>query len=288
MHTSELDWTWKGCKINLGMDEVGNGPLILLLPALSSISTRTEMKPLMTLLAPRFRTVSVDWPGFGPLSRPAVSWTPDAMVSFLEYAIETLGGHFYCVIAAGHAATYVLNYVSKYPNSVDKLILIAPTWRGPLPTMAGRQHSLFAKIRQSVESHFFGPVLYRLNVNPVMVKMMVAGHVYSDKNWLSGKRLEEKQKVTEGKNARFASAAFVTGGLDLVSSRDEFLAIARKVSAPILLVYGAEAPPRSKAEMEAFSELQGVQTARLEKGKLSLYEEFPDDIAKHIEEFLAP
>src|SRR5262249_16231783 len=270
VRTSELHWTWKGCNINLCMDETGKGPPILFLPALSSISTRAEMKPLMILFAPRFHTITVDWPGFGTRPRPPVSWTPDAMVSFLKYAVETFGGHLYSVIAAGHSATYMLNYVSNHPYSVDKLVLIAPTWRGPLPTMAGRQRPFFAKIKRSVESNLVGPVLYRLNVNSLMVKIMVAVHVYSDKNWLFGSRLEDKRKVIEAENARFASAAFVTGGLDLVSSRDEFLAIARKISAPVLLVYGAETPPRSKSEMEALSDLPGIRTVRLEKGKLSV------------------
>jgi pimeloyl-ACP methyl ester carboxylesterase len=284
--SSELGWTWSSHKIRLGMDQVGEGPSVLFLPALSSVSTRTEMKPLIGLLSSRFRTISIDWPGFGTGPRPAVSWTPDAMVSFLDYAVETLGGCFHSIVAAGHSATYTLNHVSKHPGSVDKLVLLAPTWRGPLPTMAGGQRPLFAKIKRSVESRFVGPILYRLNVNPLMVRMMVAGHVYSNKNWLSGTRLEEKRDVTEGANARFGSAAFVTGGLDLVASRSEFLALAEKVVAPILLVYGAETPSRSRAEMEALSKVRGVQTVRLEKGKLSIYEEFPDQVANEVRRFL--
>jgi pimeloyl-ACP methyl ester carboxylesterase len=222
----------------------------------------------MDLLASRFHAISIDWPGFGTQSRPPLSWTPDAMASFLEYAIEALGGTFYSIVAAGHSATYVLNYLSKHTIAADTVVLIAPTWRGPPPTMAGRQHPLFGKVKRSIESDFFGPFLYRLNVNPFMVKMMVAGHVYSDKKWLSGVRMQEKRKVTEGENARFASAAFVAGGLDLLSSRNEFLKLASNVSAPILLVYGAQTPPRSRAEMEALSELPGVQTALLHRGKL--------------------
>jgi hypothetical protein len=35
-----------------------------------------------------------------------------------------------------------------------------------------------------------GSLLYRLNVNSLVVGKMVAGHVYSDPTWLSGERLE--------------------------------------------------------------------------------------------------
>ena len=54
----------------LGLDEAGDVPSVLLLPALSSISTRGEMHPLMERLASQFRVVAIDWPGFGTRSRP--------------------------------------------------------------------------------------------------------------------------------------------------------------------------------------------------------------------------
>jgi hypothetical protein len=65
-------------EVALGMDDAGNGPTVVLLPALSSISTREEMRPLFDRLAPNFRVVTVDWPGFGNQARPQIDWTPIA------------------------------------------------------------------------------------------------------------------------------------------------------------------------------------------------------------------
>ncbi len=87
MMTRELRWSWQDREIVLGMDEAGSGPLLLLLPALSSISTRAEMHPLMQRLAARFRVVALDWPGFGTAPRPALRWTPDALSAFLGHAL---------------------------------------------------------------------------------------------------------------------------------------------------------------------------------------------------------
>jgi pimeloyl-ACP methyl ester carboxylesterase len=75
--------------------------------------------------------------------------------------------------------------------------------------------------------------------------------------------------------------------LDRVASRDDFLALAAGAALPLLLVYGAETPPRSRAEMEALAALPGVRTERLPRGKLSLHEEFPDDVYAAIKSFLA-
>ena len=86
MQTEQLTWHYEGTTIELGADWSGQGPLVLLLPALSSISTR------------------------------------------------------------------------------KRLVLIAPTWRGPLPTMMDGQWPLFDRICQLVDLPVIGPLLYRLNV----------------------------------------------------------------------------------------------------------------------------
>ncbi len=287
MITRQLRWSWQGRELELGLDEAGSGPLLLLLPALSSISTRVEMHPLMERLATQFRVVALDWPGFGAAPRPALRWTSDALSDFLRHALAGLGERPHAVVAAGHAATYLLHHAAHHPDCTDRIALIAPTWRGPLPTMAGGQRPLFAKIRRLIEIPGLGPLLYRLNVSSFVVRRMVSGHVYSDPAWLVGERLADKRKVVDAAGARFASVAFVTGGLDRVADRAEFLGLAAGAGMPIMLVYGSETPRRSLAEIEALAALAGVQAARLPRGKLSVYEEFPDEVAAVLRPFLA-
>jgi pimeloyl-ACP methyl ester carboxylesterase len=286
MITRELRWSWQDRDIGLGLDEAGSGPLVLLLPALSSISTRAEMHPLMQRLCSRFRVVALDWPGFGTAPRPGLRWTPDALSSFLSHALAGFGERPHGVVAAGHGATYVLHHAARHTGFTDRIVLVAPTWRGPLPTMAGGQRPLFGKIRRLVELPGLGPLLYRLNVSSFVIHRMVSGHVYSDPAWLSGERLRDKRRVVDAKGARFASVAFVTGGLDRVASRAEFLGLAGGAGAPILLVFGDETPQRSLAEIEALAGLPGVETVRVARGKLSVYEEFPDDVAAAVGPFL--
>jgi pimeloyl-ACP methyl ester carboxylesterase len=130
-------------------------------------------------------------------------------------------------------------------------------------------------------------LLYRLNVNSFVVGKMVAGHVYSDPTWLSGERLVQKRQVMDAPGARFASAAFVTGALDRTSSRADFLALAARAAVPILLIYGAETPSRSRAEMDALTAVRRVRTERLPRGKLSVHEEFPDEVTSFVGQFLS-
>ena len=68
--------------MRVGYDRLGAGPLVLLLPALSSISTRREMRPLQERLASDFTTVAIDWPGFGDEPRPTIPWRLGAYAAF--------------------------------------------------------------------------------------------------------------------------------------------------------------------------------------------------------------
>jgi pimeloyl-ACP methyl ester carboxylesterase len=82
------------------------------------------------------------------------------------------------------------------------------------------------------------------------------------------------------------SAGFVTGALDLVTSHTDFLSLASNINAPILMVYDSETPRRSRAEMEALATLPRVRTVCLKKGKLSVHEEFPDEVVQVVKPFL--
>ena len=65
MTLDSLEFNWRDKTIHVGIDCCGQGPTILMLPALSSISTRSEMRPLGEQLASIFTAIAIDWPGLG-------------------------------------------------------------------------------------------------------------------------------------------------------------------------------------------------------------------------------
>ncbi len=283
----QIIWTWAGKTIQVGLERHGVGPIVLLLPALSSISTRSEMRPLQQRLASTFTTVSVDWPGFGDQPKPRVDWRPEAYAAFLDHLVTRVIPKPFATVAAGHAGSYVLAQAATAPGSTGRLCLVARTWRGPLPTMMGKRNAAFVRIVRAVDHPLLGPLLYRLNVNRFVVRMMGRGHVYADPDWLSESRLAEKLAVTRAVGARHAPVRFVAGELDTVRSRAEFLALAARIASPILVLYGVGTPPKSKAEMEALAALPNIHVEMLSSGKLSVHEEFPDAVANTIKSFLA-
>lgn len=96
-----LTWNWRGRDIQLGYDVRGEGPTVVMLPALSSISSRGEMSPISEHLSSGFRCIAVDLPGFGTLPRPPIAWDPDAYRSFVAFVFERFSTPF-CRKAAGH------------------------------------------------------------------------------------------------------------------------------------------------------------------------------------------
>src|SRR6516225_6779936 len=111
-----IRWKWENREIALGMDEAGQGTSVVLLPALSSISTRAEMRPLFDRLSSQFRVVTVDWPGFGDLARPREDWSPRILSAFLAWFLSEIVSSPHAVVAAGHAATYTLHQAVFHPG----------------------------------------------------------------------------------------------------------------------------------------------------------------------------
>ncbi|WP_157944617.1 alpha/beta fold hydrolase [Mangrovicella endophytica] len=266
----------------------GRGEPVILLPALSTISTRGEMRPLMRRLAQRFEAIALDWPAFGTAAKTRHAWTPDDLSAALATTLAALPEPPAAIVAAGHACAYALRHCAAHSGAARRLVLIAPTWRGPFPTMLkGRRPPWLERVRRAVDLPVLGSLLYRLNVSRPVVARMTRAHVYEDSAFLNDEALAEKAAVMRAKGARHASVRFVTGGLDPVESREAFLALAERADIPILVVIGAATPPKSRAEMEALAALPGVETVRLPHGRLSVHEEFPDAVASAVLAFLA-
>ena len=64
MRLDEIEWEYQGNSVQVGMTWHGQGASVFMLPALSSISPRSEMWPLQERLGSWFTTLAIDWVGF--------------------------------------------------------------------------------------------------------------------------------------------------------------------------------------------------------------------------------
>lgn len=272
-------WQWQNHTLNIATETLGCGPSVLLLPAFSTVSTRAELATLAQALAPHFQVTLLDWPGFGDSDRPALSYQPEFYRQFLKAFVKDTFPQEVAVVAAGHGAGYALDL-----QSGSRMVLIAPTWRGPLAVM-GAPMAMRRGIRQLVSAPVIGSALYGLNTRPGFLKWMYRRHVFVDETQLTPEFMAQKYQNTQQPGARYAPAAFVTGGLDPVNEREKFLASLARQTGPVMVIVAEQAPPGSKAEMEAMAKLPNVQAA-YSPGSLGMAEEFGDAIASTILPFL--
>jgi hypothetical protein len=114
---------------------------------------------------------------------------------------------------------------------------------------------------------------------------MYRRHVYVDAAKITPGFIENKWEVTQKAGARYGSAAFVTGGLDTAKVRSEFTDKFQRLAVPVMVVIAENAPPKSKAEMEALTELPGVES-RVIPGSLGMHEENAEALANAVKSFI--
>ena len=124
----------------------------------------------------------------------------------------------------------------------------------------------------------------------VMCEQMITSIQSTSTNFTStatgiGGTLAKSGKLPSNQEPDMRISTFVTGNIDPLHERAEFLAYFQALTVPVLLLVGEQVPPNSKAEMDAITELPGVQTSVL-PGSLRMHEEYPTAVFEAISKFL--
>jgi len=282
----KYQWLSNGTPVTVPYEQFGEGPPLLLLPALSTISTRDELREVARHLASTYTVTLLDWPGFGEADRLPLRYRRGLHQRFLLAFVREHFDEAPAVVAAGHAAGILVRVASRAPNLIRQAVLVAPTWRGPLPSaLGGKRPAWLGLMRWLIEQPVVGPALYRMNASRGMIEKMAKQHVFANPAMVTDAWLDAKEATTRTDGARFATAAFITGELDPAHSREEFLQYLRSVASPVLLLIGEETPERSLAEMEAMATVEGVAHERL-PGSIGLHEEHPSLVAEAVRRFI--
>lgn len=282
--TQNYLWTWQEQPIKVVYETLGAGTPVLLLPAFSTVSTRGEMRGIAQSLSSQFQVFALDWPGFGDSDRLPLNYNAALFHQFLQDFVRDNLNPPTIIVAAGHAAGYAMRLARNTPQACSKLVLVAPTWRGPLPTM-GVNPSVAGGVRELVRSPFLGQVLYQMNTTPSFLRLMYGRHVYVDNSQLTPEFITNKREITQQPGARYAPAAFVTGAIDPVTERADFLAYFQPLPVPVMVIMGEKVPPKSREEMEVLAKLPGVQSTTL-PGSLGMHEEYSGAVSTVIKDFL--
>lgn len=276
-------WNYEQKSFQISIETLGQGKPILLLPSFSTVSSRREMKTIAEFLASQYQVTVFDWLGFGESDRPKIDYQPRIYQQLLTDFVNHYFSEPIIIVTAGHSAGYALKLAKNNPDLVTKIILIAPTWKGPLKVM-GVSDKVGNFLKNIVYTPILGSFLYYLNTTPAFLKFMYRRHVYVNENLLTPTFIAEKRGITQKKGARFAPSAFVTGCLDPIKNQEEFLQLISSFKQPIFTIIGDNSPPYSLSQMKAIISLKNVQTISL-TGTLGMAEEYGDIIAPVIHKF---
>ncbi|KAJ9677416.1 hypothetical protein PVL29_022414 [Vitis rotundifolia] len=304
------NWKWKfdDNSINIYYEEYEKESSeppkdILMIPTISDVSTVEEWRLVARDIVQRvgkvnWRATIIDWPGLGFSDRPKIDYNADVLEKFLvdfmsapDCPISQTKNDL-VVFGGGHAATITIRAAKKGLVKPAAIAAVAPTWAGPLPIVFGRDSDMetrYGLLRGTLRAPAVGWMMYNMLVsNEKAIQSQYKSHVYADPNNVTPSIVESRYALTKRKGARYVPAAFLTGLLDPVNSREEFLELfaALEGQIPVLVVSTKGSPKRSKAEMEALRGAKGVSKFVELPGALLPQEEYPAVVAEELYGFL--
>lgn len=274
-----------------------------MMPTISDVSTAEEWRSVAKDIVQRpglvsWRATIVDWPGLGYSDSPKLNYNADVMEKFLVDLINAPDSPLNCpdkdlvVFGGGHAAALAVRAASRGLVKPSAIATVAPTWAGPLPIVFGRDSNMetrYRLLRGTLRAPAVGWMMYSVLVsNEKAIQSQYKSHVYADPENVTPGIIQSRYLLTKRKGARYAPAAFLTGLLDPVASREEFLELFAGLEGkiPVLVVSTACSPKRSRAEMEALRGAKGVSKFVDAPGALLPQEEYPAVVAEELYGFL--
>ncbi len=258
-------------------------PPMLMLPALSTVSRSDEWQSFKAIVTDKYQVITLDWPGFGKSDKKDIHYSGTVLQKTLGKAIKVIqskNNKKLTIIAAGHSASVVLTLKDKYIRDIKQVVLIAPTWKGPLPSMTGWSPKRLNIINKIIRLPIIGPILYFINTTKVIIEFMMKRHVWLNKNNLDKDRILRLQVLARQKGARYASAAFVTGSLDINKNNKWWISNTKKINKISTLVIPKDSPKKSLSEMGILS--NKIKNVIYIRGRLGCHEEFGEEIAKRL------
>eukprot|EP00045_Choanoeca_perplexa_P006031 m.50497 g.50497 ORF g.50497 m.50497 type:complete len:380 (-) comp13427_c0_seq1:34-1173(-) len=232
----------------------------------SFVSTRTMFLPMAPYVANHFGVTEIA--GYGVNQAPLRSGqlTPEVFESGLEATLKALIKHSPekeapVVVAAGHAAVYALRLAQRQPELFKSLIMLNPTYRGPLATAEyniREEHGSFAAATMAVGRRllwqllrvpYVGEALSLKFASEESITQQLRSHVYADEATITPEMVAHHQGLAQA-GAFAPKAAFLTGQTDPLDSReamDEVIAGGFKV--PTMVLMGVSAPETNKADL---------------------------------------
>lgn len=186
-----------------------------------------DFREMMATLGRQYHVVAFDLPGFGRATRANLLYTPPAYVNFIKYVTEKFTDGPFMLLGHSLGGALALRYAAAFPRDVERLVVVSAA--GILHRSSYSQYlshlgidllPVFYPKQKEDLGGLAGAVLSRLeklNLEPEIV--------------LSSANL--RQAALQGDPSKIAGLALVL---------DDFSKVLPQVTAPTLIVWGADDP----------------------------------------------
>lgn len=126
----------------------GSGPAVVLLHGWGA--SAATMQPIADCLRDRWRVVALDFPGFGQSPPPPTAWGVGGYADCLRALLERLGVERAALIGHSFGGRVAIVYATRWPDAVDRLILVDAAGILPEPTARQQAIGLVARAGKAV------------------------------------------------------------------------------------------------------------------------------------------
>ncbi|EGD82521.1 hypothetical protein PTSG_03171 [Salpingoeca rosetta] len=274
-------------------------PVLFIAPP-SFVSSRTIFFPMAEASFSNFGVTEVPSYGLNKQTLRPTHYNTQLIDSGLTTMPPSTKG--VAVVATGHAAITALRTAQQNPELFSCLVLLNPTFRGPLPTVKFDLESK-GKTRESMLLDYASSAIWKLYQLPYVgdaihnmftsrehIKKQLHSHVFENPEAITDDVITRNQAFAK-EGPILGKCAFLVGKADPVASRDELAALLRGgCRVPTLVVMGYGAPETSRADLQPLHEAVAAGDSKLRvvetRGALRSYEEFPLDIGSIVKSFI--
>lgn len=255
----------------------GAGPAVLLVHSINAAASSFEMRRPFAALRADHRVFALDFLGFGGSDHPQRVYSADDYTALIGDFTRDVVGRGAVVIASSLGAAYTIRAAARDTTLFGPLVLICPTGVRDLarPQQAGWTYDILAGP--------LGDLIFRGLASRPSIAYFLRAQSYYDPAVVDEALIEGFHRAAYQAGAKWAPICFLTGLLNC-DVRDDFA----QVQQPVLLVWGRHAELTPLRRADAFlARNPRARLAVIEKARLSLQDERPDEFMRLVQEFLA-
>lgn len=226
------NWTWRYGNVAVYVAGNPSNPPLLLLHGQNAAASAFEMREPFARLADRFQVYVPDLLGYGRSDRPAIEYTPQLYVEFIEDILREVVGAPADVIASSLTSAYAIEAAQRGPEWIKSLVLICPTGLRRLTRQSPAGKALEVIFRVPV----LGQAMYNGIASKPSIRYFLEKRTYHDPTMVTDPMIKRQWRTSHVPGAQYAPAAFVSGKLYFDISESWPL-----LEQPVLIVWGREA-----------------------------------------------